>query len=70
MYTTIITIKSVQKIPEDIDIITLAHAIDNGDEIGLTDMHCFWEERGKERMPWEAPEDEEDEISMHGWHNE
>lgn len=41
MYKTIVTIWSEKRIPVDIDITTLAHAVDNGDEIGLGNIKCF-----------------------------
>jgi hypothetical protein len=41
MYKTIVTIWSEQRIPNDIDLVALAHSVDNGDEISLGNIKCF-----------------------------
>jgi hypothetical protein len=67
MYKTIVTIISEEYIHPDIDILSLAHACDNGDEIGVVSIDCFKLDK-PEKAPYLAEEEEDDEPSMHGWH--
>ena len=48
MYKTIVTIWSQRRISSDIDIMDLAHAVDNGDEIRLGNIKCFKNENYEE----------------------
>jgi hypothetical protein len=51
MYKTIVTILSERPVDSDIDIKTLACAVDNGDDIGLVSIVCTKLDK-EERAPY------------------
>ena len=62
MYKAIVTIVSEEFIDSNIDILSLAHACDNGDEIGVVSISCYKLDK-PEKAPYLAEEeDEEDNL--------